>query len=162
MAKKLIAVTSGAFKPGERIPQRHAYPEEGKNVSPALSWSGVPPATMELALLCDDPDAPTPQPWVHWVIYRIPASAAGLPEGIADSREVRNPVGALQGMNSWKRIGWGGPLPPAGHGIHHYHFKLYALDAPLALPAGATKDELLRAMTGHVLAEGELIGTFQR
>jgi hypothetical protein len=163
MAKKLIVITSSAFKPGDRIPQRHAYPDEGKNVSPALSWTGVPPATQELALICDDPDAPTAKPWVHWVLYKIAATAVGLPEGIpAEPKELKNPAGALQGLNDWKRVGWGGPLPPEGHGTHHYHFKLYALDAPLALEAGATKDELLRAMTGHVLAEGELVGTYRR
>lgn len=163
MAKRLIVVTSSAFRSGERIPQRHAFPDEGKNVSPPLAWSSVPPGTQELALLCDDPDAPAPQPWVHWVIYKIPAAAAGLPEGLsAGAKELKHPAGARQGVNSWERLGWGGPLPPVGHGTHHYHFKLYALDAPLALEAGATKDELVRAMTGHVLAEGELIGTYRR
>jgi len=163
MAKKQIVVSSGAFKPGERIPPRHAYPDEGKNVSPELQWSGVPPATKELALLCDDPDAPAPQPWVHWVLYRIPPTVNGLPEGISpEARELKNPAGAAQGINSWKKLGWGGPLPPPGHGTHHYYFKVYALDAPLGLAPGATKDELIRAMTGHVLAEGELIGTYRR
>ena len=163
MAKKLIVVTSSAFKPGDRIPPRHAYPDEGKNVSPALSWTGVPPTAKELALLVDDPDAPMPQPWVHWILFRIPAATNALPEGVPpESKELRTPAGALQGTNSWKKLGWGGPLPPVGHGIHHYHFKLYALDAPLTLAAGAAKDELLRAMTGHVLAEGELVGTYRR
>ena len=163
MAKKLIVVTSSAFKPGDRIPQRHASPEEGKNVSPPISWTGVPPAAKELALIVDDPDAPSAQPWVHWLLYRVPAATSSLAEGIpAESKELRTPAGAAQGVNSWKKVGWGGPLPPVGHGVHHYHFKLYALDAPLALQPGASKDDLLRAMTGHVLAEGELIGTYRR
>jgi Raf kinase inhibitor-like YbhB/YbcL family protein len=162
MAKKLIGVSSSAFKPGDRIPQRHACHDEGKNVSPPLSWSGVPAGTRELALICDDPDAPSSKPWVHWILFKIPATATGLPEGIAEQRDVKHPSGAQQGLNSWGKVGWGGPLPPEGHGTHHYHFKLYALDAPVTLAPGAGKEELLRAMTGHVLAEGELIGTYRR
>lgn len=150
-----ITVTSSAFAAGERIPQRHAYTGEGDNVSPALSWSGVPDGAKELALICDDPDAPMKDPWVHWVVYRIPAAARGFAES-------EPPAGAVEGRNSWNENGWGGPMPPPGHGTHHYHFKVYALDTQLDLGAGATKTGLLAAMKGHVLAEGEIVGTYSR
>ena len=148
-----ITVTSPAFAAGERIPNKHAYRPEGQNISPPLRWSGVPAGARELALVCDDPDAPVDEPWVHWLLYRIPATAAGLDEG--------ERKGAA-GENSWEEAGYGGPFPPKGHGTHHYHFRLYALDAPLALKPGATKAQLLKAMKGHVLAEGELVGTYSR
>ncbi|HEX5136148.1 MAG TPA: YbhB/YbcL family Raf kinase inhibitor-like protein [Planctomycetota bacterium] len=148
-----ITVTSPSFAPGERIPKKHAYAPEGENVSPALRWSGVPRSAKELALLCDDPDAPMDEPWVHWVLFKIPTDATGLDEGAK--------VG-VAGGNSWSKPGWGGPLPPKGHGIHHYHFKVFALDAPLALKKGATKADLLKAIQGHVLSEGEIVGTYSR
>ena len=162
MAPERITLRSSAFDAGTAIPKRHAYGGEGDNLSPELGWSGVPEATQEFALICDDPDAPSPQPWVHWVIYKIPRDARGLAEGVPARARLDSPRGALQGKNSWKEIGWGGPFPPPGHGTHHYHFKLYALDAPLALDAGATKAELVRAMQGHVIARGELGGTYRR
>jgi Raf kinase inhibitor-like YbhB/YbcL family protein len=148
-----ITVTSPAFATGEPIPRKHAYRPEGQNISPALRWAGVPEGAKELALLCDDPDAPMAEPWVHWMLYGIPATAAGL-----DERERKG----VAGENSWEEGGYGGPFPPKGHGIHHYHFKLYALDAPLGLKPGATKAELLKAMKGHILAQGELVGTYSR
>ena len=155
-----LTVKSTAFAEGQVIPKK--YTGEGQDVSPPLSWSGLPAETKELALICDDPDAPRAEPWVHWVIYKIPAAAAGLPENVARTEKVREPAGALQGKNSWGKIGYGGPMPPPGHGVHHYHFKLYALDAALEVPGGLTKDELVKRMKGHVLAEGELIGTYRR
>jgi Raf kinase inhibitor-like YbhB/YbcL family protein len=148
-----ITVTSPAFAPGERIPKKHAYAPEGANISPALRWSGVPKPTKELALLCDDPDAPMAEPWVHWVLYKLPPTATGLQEGTAEG---------IAGVNSWDEEAWGGPLPPKGHGTHHYHFKVFALDAALDLKAGATKADLLKAIKGHVLAQGELVGTYSR
>jgi hypothetical protein len=153
-----IAITSTAFADGRPIPKRHTG--DGDDVSPPLSWSNVPEGTKELALIVDDPDAPTPQPWVHWVLYKIPGDTTALPEATGASG--RTATGMTEGENGWGRTGWGGPAPPEGHGVHHYHFKLYALDAELDLPAGASKADLLRAMTGHVLAEGELVGTYQR
>jgi Raf kinase inhibitor-like YbhB/YbcL family protein len=159
-AAMAITVRSPAFGSGERIPQRHSG--DGEDVSPQLSWTGMPDAVRELALICDDPDAPTPQPWVHWVIYRIPANVTELPENVAKTERPAQPAGAVQGKNSWKRIGYNGPAPPPGHGVHHYHFKVYALDKPLDSGAGLDKSELLAAMEGHVIAEGELIGTYQR
>lgn len=148
----MMTVTSSAFEPGARIPTQ--YTGEGENVSPPLSWSGAPEGTKEFALICDDPDAPRAEPWVHWVVYKIPADSSSLPEGSAG--------GALEGKTSSGRSAYGGPMPPRGHGVHHYHFKIYALDQPLDLKPGATKDELLNAMTGHILAEGDLVGTYER
>ena len=110
----------------------------------------------------DDPDAPRPQPWVHWVLYRIPADVTTLPEGVPPSERVPDPGGAMQGRNSWNRIGYGGPEPPHGHGVHHYHFKVYALDTQLTLAPGATKEALLKAMEGHIIGQGELVGTYER
>ena len=159
-----IEVTSTAFGPGQPIPKK--YTGEGADVSPPLSWKGVPEASKELVLICDDPDAPTKEPWVHWVLYKIPANIKGLPEGVPRQPRMKDPPGALQGQNSWpkgEKIGYGGPMPPPGHGMHHYHFKLYALDAPLAATEpGLEKNALLKQVQGHILAEGKLIGTYQR
>jgi hypothetical protein len=156
-----MILTSPAFKQNHLIPRRHTG--DGEDLSPALSWSEVPPAARELALVVDDPDAPTPEPWVHWVLYKIPSGTAGLDEHILPAPRVSRPAGALQGRNSWpKGIGYRGPAPPKGHGLHHYHFRLYALDAPLALEPGADKSTLLAAMKGHILAEDELVGTYER
>ncbi len=155
-----ITVTCTAFRAGESIPKKHTG--DGDDVSPPLAWTGVPAHAKELALICDDPDAPTPQPWVHWVIYKIPVSAKGLAESRPRSATLTDPAGALQGRNSWGEMGYRGPAPPRGHGVHHYHYRVYALDGPLDLKAGATKDELLATMKGHVVAQGELVGTYQR
>lgn len=158
-----IEVTSSAFAPGQPIPVK--YTGEGEDVSPPLSWSGLPEGTKELALICDDPDAPTAEPWVHWVIYKIPATATGLPEGLAKTARLKHPEGVLQGKNSWpsgQTVGYRGPMPPPGHGPHHYHFKLYALDAKLVVEPGLTKKQLLDEMHGLVLGEGQLIGTYER
>jgi Raf kinase inhibitor-like YbhB/YbcL family protein len=158
-----ISVESPAFGHGQPIPQK--YTGDGEDVSPQLRWSPVPEGTRQLALICDDPDAPTPQPWVHWVIYGIPAEVTTLPESLPGQSTLDAPAGARQGANSWssgQTIGYRGPAPPRGHGVHHYHFKLYALDAPLDLPPGADKPTLLKAMEGHVLGQGELVGTYQR
>lgn len=154
-----LTITSPAFAPGQRVPKRHTG--EGEDLSPALAWVGVPQKTVELALIVDDPDAP-PGDWVHWVIYKIPASATGLAEGRPRTPTLTDPAGAVQGRNSWGTIGYRGPLPPPGHGTHHYHFKVYALGTPLGLGPGATKAEVLAAMRSHILAEGDLIGTYSR
>jgi hypothetical protein len=147
-----MEVTSAAFKGGQAIPRKHTG--EGEDVSPPLAWAGAPEGTKEFALVCDDPDAPRPKPWVHWVVYRIPSGTTSLAEGASG--------GALKGMTDFGRTGYGGPMPPPGHGVHHYHFKVYALDSPVALGPGATKEDLLSAVEGHVLAEGELVGTYER
>ena len=157
-----MEIKSPAFSSGQTIPRR--YTGQGDDVSPALNWSALPDGTKELALICDDPDAPSPQPWVHWVIYKIPPAAGGLREALPRSAQLTQPTGALQGKNSWPsdNIGYRGPLPPPGHGLHHYHFKLFALDAALDLKPGMDKATLLKAMQGHILAQAELIGTYQR
>ncbi|MDO8632008.1 MAG: YbhB/YbcL family Raf kinase inhibitor-like protein [Phycisphaerales bacterium] len=155
-----IKVESPAFVNNAKIPTK--FTGDGEDVSPGLTWSNLPAGARELALICDDPDAPTSEPWVHWVIYRIAADAKGLPENVAKTASPAEPKGALQGKNSWSKIGYGGPAPPKGHGVHHYHFKLYALDAPLNVSSGLTKKDMLAAMKGHILAQGELVGTYQR
>jgi Raf kinase inhibitor-like YbhB/YbcL family protein len=159
MAAK-ITLQSTAFQPNDPVPRR--YTGDGEDKSPPLSWSDVPAGTKELALIVDDPDAPTKTPWVHWVLYRIPPDLKALPEGIAPSLRVSQPAGLLQGKNSWGKVGYGGPSPPKGHGTHRYFFKIYALDAPVTLEAGADKEALLKAMAGHILAEGEVLGTYKR
>jgi len=151
-----LHLTTTAFAEGQPIPRRHAFDDQ--DISPALQWSGVPSAAKSLALICDDPDAPMGT-WVHWVIYDLPPAASGLSEGVPKSPELAN--GAKQGVNDYKRIGYGGPCPPPGK-PHRYFFKLYALDTMTSLKPGATKKDLLKALDGHVLAEGELMGTYQR
>lgn len=159
-----LELTSTAFRNGEAIPRK--YTGEGDDVSPPLSWQGAPETTREFALICDDPDAPTAEPWVHWVIYGIAADVRSLPEGVpAGKPQLEMPLAARQGKNSWDTgvtVGYRGPMPPPGHGTHHYHFKLYALDRTLDVPASATKKELLSAIRGHTLAEAELVGLYER
>lgn len=155
-----ISLHSTAFGDKQPIPRK--YTGDGEDKSPPLNWTGLPDGTRELALIVDDPDAPRPQPWVHWLLYKIPAAVDRLPEGVTPSMNVSTPAGALQGKNSWNKIGYGGPAPPPGHGVHRYFFKLYALDKPLDLKGGVDKDALLAAMQGHILGQAELIGTYQR
>jgi hypothetical protein len=151
-----IALTSPAFQSGESIPLK--YTCEGSNISPPLRWTGSPAGTKTFALICDDPDAPSGT-WVHWVLFNLPASSGALGERVEPAGNLRG--GAKQGANSFGKIGYGGPCPPPGK-PHRYFFKLYALDAEIALKPGATKQELLRAMEKHVLAQGQLMGTCQR
>ena len=152
-----LTLTSPAFSHNGSIPRE--YTCEGEDVSPALSWSGVPDGTKSLALIVDDPDAPDPEApktvWVHWVVYNLPPSADGLPRDVQEL-----PAGTRQGLNDWKRPGWGGPCPPIGR--HRYFHKLYALDTVLPDLGEPTKKRLLEAMEGHVLAEAELMGTYQK
>jgi Raf kinase inhibitor-like YbhB/YbcL family protein len=155
-----ITISSAAFADGQPIPKRHTG--DGEDLSPALSWAGVPANAQELALIMDDPDAPMAEPWVHWVIYKLPPSTTGLPEGVPTTPRLSEPAGALQGKNSWPTVGYRGPKPPPGHGVHHYHFKLYALDTVLDVAGGLDKKQLLDKMKGHIVAEGELVGTYQR
>lgn len=158
-----LILQSTAIADGQPIAKK--YTADGQDVSPPLSWDAGPSPTKEFALICDDPDAPTPQPWVHWIIFKIPPDATSLPEGLPNEGILQEPAGAVQGKNSFTSgatIGYRGPAPPKGHGPHHYHFKLYALDTKLDLQAGATKQELVAAMGGHIVAEGELVGTYER
>jgi Raf kinase inhibitor-like YbhB/YbcL family protein len=151
---------SPAFADGEPIPRR--YSGDGEDLSPPLSWSGLPPRTMQLALIVDDPDAPTSQPWVHWVIYNLPADEQGLVEGIPPVARPESPARCIQGKNSWGGLGYRGPAPPKGHGTHHYRFRLFAIKDGLDLPEGLDKDALLAAIQGHIVIEAELTGTYHR
>ncbi len=158
-----MKITSEAFADGQPIPQKHTG--DGEDVSPPLVWLGVHDGTKELALICDDPDAPTPEPWVHWLIYKIPPEVRELPENMPTDAQVESPVEAYQGENSWpsgRTIGYRGPAPPPGHGTHHYHFRLYALNAQLDVAPGIDKAALLSAMSGHILAEAETVATYER
>ena len=154
-----LSITSPSFEPRGEIPAK--YTCEGQDVSPALSWSGVPNGAKSLALIVDDPDAPDPKApnmtWVHWVLYGLPATAKGLPEGVSDEDL---PDGTRQGQNDWKRSGYGGPCPPIGR--HRYFFKLYALDTVLPDLGAPTKAALEKAMEDHILAKAELVGTYQK
>jgi Raf kinase inhibitor-like YbhB/YbcL family protein len=147
-----LALASAAFQPGAKIPKRHTG--EGADVSPPLAWSGLPPGTRELALIGDDPDAPRPAPWVHWVIYGIPITVTEFKEGLTGT--------GIEGTNDFGNVGYGGPMPPKGHGVHRYFFRLYALDKSLAGAPGWTKERLLSEMKGHVLEVAELMGTYER
>ena len=154
-----ITITSGAFQAGQPIPK--PYTGDGKDVSPPLAWSGVPANAKSLALIVDDPDAPDPaaprMTWVHWVLYNLPTSAPGLAEGVAPGAL---PKGTLEGLNDWQRTGYGGPCPPIGR--HRYFHKLYALDAVLPDQKKPTKGALERAIKGHIIAETQLIGTYEK
>ncbi len=154
--KARMQLSSSAFSDGAPIPAK--YTCDDQNVSPPLKWSGVPADAKSLVLLADDPDAPRGT-WVHWVLYELPASTAELPENIAKTQYVAG--GARQGLNDFKHLGYGGPCPPPGK-AHRYFFKLYALDNQLGLKPGASKKEVESAMANHVLAHGELRGTYQR
>lgn len=154
-APMTLRVTSTAFRHGEAIPAR--YTADGADVSPPLAWEGAPRGTRSFVLVCDDPDAPMGT-WVHWVIYDLPATTTRLEEGVPAQREL--PGGGRHGRNSWGRTAYGGPSPPSG--THRYFFRVYALDTTLGLPPGKTKEEVLRAMEGHVLAQGELMGRYSR
>ena len=155
-----LEITSSAFAANSAIPAK--YTCDGEDLSPELSWTGVPERTKSLVLIMDDPDAP-PGTWVHWVLYDLPADASGLPEGLPEKEKLENGAahGLCWGVNSFSRVGYHGPCPPPGS-PHRYCFKLYALDTLLCLAPRATKPDVLKAMEGHVLAQGELIGTHRR
>ncbi len=150
-----LSLISSAFTPGQSIPAKYSC--TGREISPPLSWSGAPASTRSFALIVDDPDAPGGT-WVHWVLFNIPPATSQLPEALPAGGSLSD--GTLQGRNSSGNIGYNGPCPPSG--IHRYFFHLYALDAALSLAQGANKGELLSAMQGHILAQGELMGTFSR
>jgi Raf kinase inhibitor-like YbhB/YbcL family protein len=150
-----IELESAAFAPGGPIPTR--YTCDGDDISPPLQWSDPPTRTQSFALIVDDPDAPSGT-WVHWVLYNLPADTRSLAEAIPSDADLQG--GSRNGSNSWKRLGYGGPCPPGG--THRYFFKLYALDTVLNLDSGESKDSLLQALEGHILAQGELMGTYTR
>ena len=150
-----ITLTSSAFADGATIPRK--YTCDAEDISPDLKWSGVPNGTKSLALICDDPDAPVGT-WVHWVLFNIPADATALPAGTPAEAVLKN--AARHGKNDFRKLGYGGPCPPGG--THRYFFKIYALDAVLTLESGSNKAQLLDAMKGHILAEGQLMGKYKR
>ncbi len=154
-----LQLSSPEFADQGEIPARHTC--EGQDISPPLRFSGVPAGAQSLVLIVDDPDAPDPRApkttWVHWVLYNLPPGTSELPEGITSADL---PVGTLEGLNDWKRTGYGGPCPPIGR--HRYFHKLYALDAPLPDLHAPAKAMLEQAMSGHVLATAELVGTYER
>jgi Raf kinase inhibitor-like YbhB/YbcL family protein len=145
-----LTLSSEAFAHGEQIPRRHTC--EGEDLSPPLAWSGLPDGTRSAALICDDPDAPSGT-FTHWVAWGLDPGAGGLAEGVAAPAE---------GLSSFGTPGYRGPCPPPGHGPHRYYFRLFALDAAPEVEPGADRDELERALEGHVLESGELVGTFER
>jgi Raf kinase inhibitor-like YbhB/YbcL family protein len=153
-----FSISSPAFVHDSEIPQRYTCDDE--DISPPLQWTGSPAATQSLVLIMDDPDAPDPRApkmtWIHWLLYNLPADLDGLPEAVKNSEL---PVETLQGKNSWNRTGYGGPCPPIGR--HRYYFKLYALDCMLPDLKHPDKDSLLKNMQGHILAETQLMATYQ-
>jgi Raf kinase inhibitor-like YbhB/YbcL family protein len=150
-----IKIESSAFKEGGMIPVK--YTCDGEDVSPALKWGELPTGTKSIALISDDPDAPMGT-WVHWVLYNLPPDVRALPEKIPPKKSLEN--GAVHGTNDFKRFGYGGPCPPGG--THRYFFKIYALDKKIDLAPGAVKDQLVKAMEGHILDSGQLMGKYKR
>jgi Raf kinase inhibitor-like YbhB/YbcL family protein len=149
-----ISISADGFKEGDTIPDEFTC--NGKDISPSLSWEGIPAGTKSISLIMDDPDAPGGT-FVHWVIYNIPAGTLKLPKGMPSNLT----DGSMQGMTGFGQSGYGGPCPPPGK-PHRYYFKVYALDINLVLPPGASKNQLESAMKGHILAKGELMGKYQR
>jgi Raf kinase inhibitor-like YbhB/YbcL family protein len=155
-AQQKIVLVSAAFQPGADIPRK--YTCDAEDTSPPLRWANAPSATKSFALIADDPDAPGGT-WVHWVIYDLPAETKDLAEGATKTDVLAS--GAKQGVNDFRKVGYGGPCPPAG-AAHRYYFKLYALDAATGLKPRATKQQVLEAIKGHVVGEAELIGRYKR
>jgi Raf kinase inhibitor-like YbhB/YbcL family protein len=153
-----LKVTSPAFMDGEPIPARYSC--EDVNISPPLNWGESDldvPSEGSITIICDDPDAPRGT-WIHWVIFNLPLETSSLAEMVMPREELEN--GALHGANSWGNIGYSGPCPSKG--THHYYFKIYLLDTKLDLLPGASKEEVLKAMEGHILDEGQIMGTYTR
>jgi Raf kinase inhibitor-like YbhB/YbcL family protein len=164
-----MKLTSTRFPPGSTIPVEFTGVDQ--DISPPLAWSEIPAGTKSMAIVCDDPDAPSrarprPEgPWVHWVLYNIPADETQIAAAVPRVAEPSQPMGARQGVNDFAddNIGYRGPMPPKGSGPHRYFFKIYALDQKIDLPAKeANKNSLLAAMQGHILEQAELMATFER
>ena len=157
-----FTLSSSAFQEGEVIPSK--YTCEGQDVSPSLSWTGVPEGTESFAITCLDPDAP-PGTWIHWILYDLPGDSTDLPEGVAkkETLESGTKQGACWGVSSFSRVGYYGPCPPPGHGFHRYYFAVYALDVDsLGLKPEAKLNEVEEAMEGHVLGKGGVMGRYKR
>jgi len=156
-----VVVTSDAFTDGGPLPRRYA--KEGDNVSPPLRFANLPPGTREVVVLCEDPDAPMPHPYLHWLAYRIEPGTTELPEGITQGAEVAEPMPhARQAKNANGHLGYDGPAPPPGHGVHHYHFQVFALGRPLEVSASPSRGEIVDGMRGYVIGYGEIVGTYER
>lgn len=147
-----LEVSSPVCSWGGEIPAKHA--KEGDDVSPPLQWSGLPDGTEQIAVICHDPDAPLPRGFTHWVLYGIPAATTAIPEGGGGS--------FVEGVNDYGDKGYGGPQPPEGHGTHHYYFWVYALDTQLDLDPGLSRDELLDAISDHIIEQNRLVATYER
>jgi len=156
-SRAAISVSSQSIR-GTIPPAQSEYAD---GVSPEISWNRVEGAE-SYALILEDPDAKSIKPFVHWVVYNIPADLTSLPEGLQEQARLTEPEGLLQGQTSRGTVGYFGPRPPVGDPPHHYHFQVFALDRELPVPPGAARDEVLNAMQGHVLAAGELVGTYQQ
>jgi hypothetical protein len=152
-----MQLTSSSFQQGEMIPGQ--YTCKGKNISPSLSWSGIPEGAKSLALILEDPDAPKGT-LTHWIVYNIDPGMAGLPENLPKNSQENGANGLMQGQNDFKKTGYSGPCPPKGSAPHHYYFKLFALDTALNLPPAAGKTDVRNALQAHILAEGDLMGLY--
>ena len=159
-APKPLTVTSPTLAANQPVPKDHT--PDGRNESPALAWSGAPSGTKEFVVMCEDPDAGNPPPFVHWVVYKIPASVTSLPPALPiDGTMPASLGGAVQGLSGFRRAIYRGPAPPPGK-PHHYHFVVYALDADLGLTPGLTRADLLAAINGHVIGQGEIVSIYER
>jgi Raf kinase inhibitor-like YbhB/YbcL family protein len=157
-----IVVTSRSIAAGGTIPRD--YTADGRNISPPLTWSGVPPTARQLALVVEESDAGNPPPFVHWILYNVPPTAGGVPEAISIDPAAPMPreiAGAIQGVSGFRRPIYRGPAPPPGR-PHHYHFIVYAFDADLGLKPGLSRADLVAAMRGHVIGQGELVAIYER
>jgi Raf kinase inhibitor-like YbhB/YbcL family protein len=157
-----LKVESPTLKADQTVPKDHTA--DGRNVSPALTWSGAPAATKQFALVCDDPDVPMPGGFVHWVVYKIPGTAKGLPAELPMDAALTAPpeiAGTIQGLSGFRRAGYRGPAPPPGK-PHHYTFTVYALDAELPLETGLNRTQLMEAIKGHIIAQGALVAIYER
>ena len=157
-----LKVESATLKVDQTIPKDHTA--DGRNVSPALTWSGAPATTKQFALVCDDPDVPMPGGFVHWVVYKIPGTAKGLPAELPMDAVLTAPAdlaGTIQGLSGFRRAGYRGPAPPPGK-PHHYTFTVYALDAELPLEQGLNRTQLMEAIKGHIIGQGSLVALYER
>ncbi|MGE4232509.1 MAG: YbhB/YbcL family Raf kinase inhibitor-like protein [Bacteriovoracia bacterium] len=157
MTTEHFEISSPYFKNDSTIPKK--YTGDGENRSPHLKWTGVPKGAQELLLIVEDPDAPGKEPFIHWIVYHIPASTNELPEGFGNSEP---PAPFKFAKNSFGKFNYGGPLPPRGHGLHHYHFRVYALSHPVDIEPTINRSSLLKAIRGYVLLSATLIGTYER
>ena len=160
----MMKLKSVSFSLMGLIPKR--FSGEGEDISPEFQWSEVPEGAKSFALICEDPDAPVgpgkDHPFIHWVVYNIPENITYLPEGLIQAERVQLPVFVDQGKNSFGKIGYSGPMPPEGHGMHHYHFTLFALDTAPGVPPGLTKAKLMKFIKPHIIAIAEAVGLYER